>query len=1444
MQPAFFDDGQTLSSTHYHVDAGFWKGDTFIDGATFLVPSKLPEVGLECYLVDLDEVTGVHHVVLQKASLRTILPLTNLSNPGFSSHVVGISNGESQIVSRVNCATTRPKRKTRKMPPREYEWDSSIAQPRLVPNIVHQIQFGMFGHDSEINNVEPAGDQVANNQPRLASPSVSASHDIISNGPNPTTFGLATSANGPAPIGDPVANDHIYQSDKPGFILPKVFPNLIVATSRAPDDSITGSGRVVGQLPADDRSSLSNFRESLMHIVPRNTTASTSIDAENSHAPVQAQEPVETAVDVQASDISSIPGRSSTGGQGNGTRTSPVPTSPSPSTFSTLPFWKSALANLPKIPIAPGRPTDVIGALALEKSKKDGPEQTDVLDKTILRRLSWDLRISYRQLIHWDEIQSGRSASREEVSAFGSDLVMTEDGQVVLAEDERNNFQDSLTSPQLTSKSIEALPSFHGNKICLSQRVDALDIVRIELEGQKNSRLFYLDLVLEAKGKQRVMDTPKSKQFLPVRDGIDLEIAADSASGKLYLRPRVIAPAVVIQSISATTATYAATGTSLPAQQPSSDSAGQPTRLEDIDLTAAFGQGATDLDDEEEYTAPSAIDYHLIGSRLAKTRYIPSDYADYVEQTIQAQPVLPRIVVEVNEYWNFIKETIDGTWYATGCPKGFLPRRTFCENDSNAVFRELLGLGSKPKVLVEKPQDLRVEFPVHHFNLIGQPVFQDSRNPSAVSYWAAMASYWKKQIKDGISWKAVVSSQAAKWVDPCTLDPGVQIPDDLRARENSTALRNFATGLTTIRYEPWGTWVSDGYDPDQEIPEVMSAEVREAMSSASLLTNTFQGLQQPHFMTVEDGDINVNDDGTATAYPSLKLREERTWETSESRGSTNLRLVDDGTRAAYSCKGMEESRVCEVLKKYETADILVVDLPFKAKPKLAVEKIPFEGDDDDENEDIPSEAETEVNENLAVDQEPVHYVNTSTSLMVIKSPVAEEPVETLVQATVEKKAKWLVRRLYKQFAREVVEKSAEGSEKLQAPERLKCFLDSNIDEGSAHINKIKNNSHLFASNVEEKDSDTVSVAGAEQDNEDHSSTWAKRPNPADHQQAKFLSEFADDAPRYLSKPQIPSHGAEVESKAASSQKRVSSRECMNAQCRLAYWSSSPRDIMRGECDDNCDAGSGKEQHPDLDGESPDMIPDSAEGFNLAYAAELTIVDPNFDEYVTNLLGSGALAQKFMSGQGVLPRTTSRMTTLLGPGAVEKLMDGYGIPPPRQGMMTFLGTGAEPAVAHGETRAAAESHSRSVSSSSSGAGSAETGSTHTRNTSVTNPSSSPSEVASTENGTAATRDTSPSEAVKLEDEWKQETALHDAARLKGYAASWVGQHESPVEIPVVLEAAAPRDALAPPSMEHEAAEGGSEKSAVILDEEEDGEVDTAGYLLVVAFIVAFFWTLAW
>ena len=1462
MQPAVFDDGQTLASAHYHVDACFWEGDTLIDGATFLVPSRLPEADLGCYSVDLDDTTGVHHVTLQSASLRTTLQLTNLSNPGFSSHVFDFSDGKMTPVPRVSSAATGSKRKARKTPSRESQWDSSVAQPRHVRDIVRQIKFGTCGQDNEVDEVEPVRCQVVG-------PPKSTSQDGVSNKTNSALTGVSSSTNGSAPVGERLASYHTSHSAPSGFLLRKLFPNLIIASPRAPDNSITGSGRVVGQQAADDRSDLSNFSESIIHIVPRNAMASASIEAEESNAAAQAQGPVETAVDIQTSDKSSISRRPSAESQGSTDPTSTVPTSRASSTFSTLPFWKSALENLPQIPTAPGKPTYVIKALALEEPQHDEPEKTDDSDKTVVRRLSWGLQISYRQLNHWDEIQDGQSPCREEVSAPRNGLAMTKEGQIIVAEDASNNVQFVVTSPEQTSMPVEALSSFFSDEAYLPQLFDALDVVRMELVGQKYSRLFPLDLVSEAKGKQCAKNSPKSQQFPPVGDEIDVEIAVDGTSGKLYLRPKIAGPAVVIQSISAVTGTNGTTEFSVPPQDhPSSDNPGHLIRLEDIDLTAEFSQGATDLDDEEMYSVPPTIDYHIIGSRLAKTQYIPSDYADYVEYMVQTQPFIPRIVVEANEYWNFLKAKIDGTWYEQGCPKGFLPRKSFCENDSDAVFRELLGLGSKPKALVEAPQDLRVGFPVHHYNLINQPVFQDSRNSSAVSYWAAMASYWKEPIKEGVSWKAVVSSQAAKWVDPCTLDPGVEIPNDLRTREKSTALRDFLTGQTTIQYEPLGTWIYENYDSDQEIPEIMSATFREAMLNASSAADLFHGLQRPHFITPQDGAINVNDNGTATVYSSLELRNRKEWETLESRGFTNLRLVDDGTRQVYSFKGMEKSRVCEILDKYETAEILVVDLPFKAEPENSVEEISNEADAD-EIEDDSSEAETDFPDDFVFEREPVHYqgplqitkgsagadsskdgskqvksfgsendsqnsavvikeagadhgpipqANTCTCLVVYESPAIEKAVEQLE------------------------EPKAKGLAKIKLPKLPKYLTDIALDVGKDLMNDIKTRSYKYVSNndEEDEDSDHGSLVGA-----GFNETEAK----SDEVVISLLEAVDNTMFGWGSTPSTTSSIKTWESPILSGRNLSPTKMLSSAMDQPETPPQSPEAAENlGVWEDDGNGGfespgkhqplyiarnvSGQGDHFDDDVNIFDSrTEESPAAAQKYFYRALALPDPKVEFSVayraTNFQDEEAPWTPVRSKAGVLsPIQESSQTPIQRTRAPTGHRDLWNPNFMRDGSQTrFPGrkeTLSLEADLKSETRAAAKlpsgessmTHSRNTSSSSE-AISIENGSSHTRNTSVSNISSF-SETVSTENGITHTRKSSLEE-TRLIEEFNEELAMWEVAKREGYAASRIAQFDSPVKAPVVLEVADVECALASDSVQHEA-NGDVEESADVLAKE--------------------------
>ena len=96
------------------------------------MPSKVPEAGLENYSVGLDDITGVYHVFLRRASLRASLALMKSSKPNYSSHFVEFSNGDMTAVSRVECAAITQEREIETVSQRKHQQETSITQPGPV----------------------------------------------------------------------------------------------------------------------------------------------------------------------------------------------------------------------------------------------------------------------------------------------------------------------------------------------------------------------------------------------------------------------------------------------------------------------------------------------------------------------------------------------------------------------------------------------------------------------------------------------------------------------------------------------------------------------------------------------------------------------------------------------------------------------------------------------------------------------------------------------------------------------------------------------------------------------------------------------------------------------------------------------------------------------------------------------------------------------------------------------------------------------------------------------------------------------------------------------------------------------------------------------------------------------------------------------------------------
>lgn len=70
----------------------------------------------------------------------------------------------------------------------------------------------------------------------------------------------------------------------------------------------------------------------------------------------------------------------------------------------------------------------------------------------------------------------------------------------------------STIMPKLTSNHFEPLPSFCADRNNFSQSIDALSLLRTELERQDHSQPLHRDLAPEAKGKPALMAVPKSNE--------------------------------------------------------------------------------------------------------------------------------------------------------------------------------------------------------------------------------------------------------------------------------------------------------------------------------------------------------------------------------------------------------------------------------------------------------------------------------------------------------------------------------------------------------------------------------------------------------------------------------------------------------------------------------------------------------------------------------------------------------------------------------------------------------------------------------------------------------------------------------------------------------------------------------------------------------------------
>lgn len=867
------------------------------------MPSEYPKASWCSYIVDLDKTTGVRHVMCCELTTCEDASLAIASTLGSSSR----NSGSSQSFSCAISGQPSSSQPSQKLPGKDNASSLQDVDPSVLSFDLSakQTTANMQSLDPSILSCKPSKAKIIDQSQVSASGSFSILDYIVSNG--------NTSSSGDVRPFEGISHKEKKAAPSSISILGDIFSNGQFVTSAKSENSIKSSGYLYsgGQLVPFAQNE---------NVITRNGFQQKARALTVDIAP---PEPNKLAL-----STSQTLGFSPDSAQaGKSTRATSAALSP------------KVIRDLPKVPTVVGKPTKTFSALDLTEREAVVDNNQDIVSPFL------DVETSFRQQEEWYDVHNSEESEDSAPKLYtplapliSTSGLVSPDQMVV-----RMTVLENLAAAKVLAGQVESLPSFEVNTEDLSRSCDALNLLSYDMSAYSDGSQEHLDFAFASQSKQRLKLTSIFEPSATISEATGVEIALDE-SGELFLVP--VYPDV----------TEAVTSTSVtegdPSQNAEQSSILNPgIDLKNVNLDVVFGQGATDLDDESDFSEsvdlphsvnvdsvaqasasafsrlfklPSAvkldplgltvarlsqnikvgdanfridkgeadqttsvewgpvtkvkdigadskvgqsavdsddethddsefltIDHHLIGSRLRLRHMIPTGAADRIENKIQACPDQNPLLIQANGYWEYLKEDV-----AREAP----PKRLLDEGPNpTAVLCELLGLEHKPKTIELKEEepnlDRRWVRAIHHYNILDTPVHHACRTPSAVSFWAVFASDSKAQIEDVACWKAVVSAQAAKLVDPCIFQSEEAIPHDLYEKGNSTKLRNYLTGRTTICYEPWGAWLSEVHRPDEEAPDVTNSWARDVLKNDSWNHWGYQGLQRPHFVPKFDLDV-------------------------------------------------------------------------------------------------------------------------------------------------------------------------------------------------------------------------------------------------------------------------------------------------------------------------------------------------------------------------------------------------------------------------------------------------------------------------------------------------------------------------------------------------------------------------------------------------------------
>ena len=430
---------------------------------------------------------------------------------------------------------------------------------------------------------------------------------------------------------------------------------------------------------------------------------------------------------------------------------------------------------------------------------------------------------------------------------------------------------ESLTDTALTSMSPRHhhdFPKLEVESEELSSLLRALQLSGEKYGGKDLHELEWLDLACSS---QPVRDLP--------RDILSHEDCYDGAPEAVVIEDVLDGGKAMVLS--------------QPAEQdfsPSVMSGPEEIDLEDIDLDAAFGMGATDLEDhchQDDVTvimskvtkdSPS----HDVISKLEQDRQ--ALFVGAHGQVPQQKPRLQQYIqgdftAEASEeFANLPKERWNaaGWVYAIGTikyyywhaahkycsDKGYYQHLRLEESErsrnwsSESKGKEAQRPSSPRISMTEQPPSPKLDevvatTPYHHENYLMHPVDGKTSTSPETSLWLAHFAYRRKAVFDPITRQGVLASQATKTVDPYQYIG----PQEYLQEYTGTKLQDAILGYVNRIYTSRGSWQLWEYE-DEAVP-MLPSDV-EWFNTAE---QGYEGMQLPYFMDhFESRDMVVNGD--------------------------------------------------------------------------------------------------------------------------------------------------------------------------------------------------------------------------------------------------------------------------------------------------------------------------------------------------------------------------------------------------------------------------------------------------------------------------------------------------------------------------------------------------------------------------------------------------------